>query len=510
MRRLHAYQCVILGLVFMVGCQESLNGQPSRLAGAWTDARGYEVTRVRTSVGGRSSTEISKGDSSQYHYVIRSDGTIDLSRTMLSGIKGINRLKITGDRIELGTDSESMGYVVVQSSSYTRDSSELVLVEHELADKGITKVAFDFRMRLDGRVSLRVRLSDPTGTVVETSTLERFREQPETSRGVGSPEERAAVEVRHFQVASDTIRCVILSPDSRWVLCCASRSREFSLWEWRTGQKVREFRGSEDVIRCLQFSPDGRHVASGAEIDWPQRTNTHNESLNLWGVDTGQQVKSFATFDTITAVVFSLDGRTLATCNYPEPSLGGGNLRCWSRESREPINRPAAKCTSVYRSTLAFFPDASRLVCTVDAGKALLVVDAATAKEIRRFGEHSGKEFRSLCLANGGASVLSGNTDGNLYLWEVSTGRELRRIGVGGNMPGEVTDVGLSESSDRAICLADGTVVVLDTKTWQTIARFRGTPNSENGQSTVAMTSDGRWAITGDWDGNVRVWRLPE
>jgi len=92
--------------------------------------------------------------------------------------------------------------------------------------------------------------------------------------------------------------------------------------------------------------------------------------------------------------------------------------------------------------------------------KTIRLWEVTTGKELRRFEGHS-SWVTSVAFSPDGRYILSGSKDKTLKLWEVSTGRELRR--------------------------------------------FEGHSDSVN---SVAFSPDGRYILSGSSDSTIRLWEL--
>ena len=73
-----------------------------------------------------------------------------------------------------------------------------------------------------------------------------------------------------------------------------------------------------------------------------------------------------------------------------------------------------------------FSPD-GRFVLSGSADEIVILWDIASGKEIRRFLGHSDM-VNSVVFSHDGRFALSGSNDNTLILWEVTSGREIRKI----------------------------------------------------------------------------------
>ncbi len=114
-----------------------------------------------------------------------------------------------------------------------------------------------------------------------------------------------------FEADQATAGPVAFSPDGQ-TLATGGYSGTVKLWEMKTGMEKTKLKGHTDtnllkVVTSLVFSNDGKLLASGS---WDQRTK-------LWEVASGRERAALSgPAALVHAVVFSPDGKTLATAYY--------------------------------------------------------------------------------------------------------------------------------------------------------------------------------------------------
>ena len=144
---------------------------------------------------------------------------------------------------------------------------------------------------------------------------------------------------------------------------------------------------------------------------------------------------------------------------------------------------------------VAFSPD-GQWVLSGGWDKTLVLWDVATGREIRRFSDHSA-DVRSVAFSPDGQLVLSGSRNGTVRLWDVATGKEVRKFS------GYTPFAFLSDGKSVLSASQDETLRLWDVATGQEVKRFRG--HSER-ITSVAVSSDGRWALSGNGDGIISLW----
>jgi RNA polymerase sigma factor (sigma-70 family) len=270
-------------------------------------------------------------------------------------------------------------------------------------------------------------------------------------------------EIHHL----DGQNCIACSPDGKTLATLKETS--LTLWDAATGEQLRKIslQGSMPDGRLL-FAPDGRRIAAPVG----------NDALAVWDINTGRELLHLLKQDKpLVCFEFTPDGKGILTAvgSRTEEIV----LRRWDSTTGKELNAARIPATErpPWLRPLAFSPD----------GKSIALEEAATAKRVE--GE-----------------TTSVYTEYRLYLADVATGRELRRLDATSSV---VWSAGFSRDGRQVACQRmDGSVGVWETATGQPRFIARGYPGNSrpDGIVTSAFTPDGKTLATVGESGAIHLW----
>ena len=336
----------------------------------------------------------------------------------------------------------------------------------------------------------------------------------------------AGKELRRFAKYPQAPRTFALSAGGK-LLAVGGMDHSLRLWDPATGKEIRRCDGWLPYARKVGFSPDGKALAGMSD----------QHTLRLWDVATGKERFEAGHTGEVVSVAVSPDGKLLASAG------ADGTTRLWDLAAGRELRQLQTEPLGVVRG-VAFSPD-GKLVAGGGVGYVnqegfVRVWEAATGKEVHKiktaspgtsgvafspdgqalaacFGQEAalwdlgtGKELRrwpvtgyptSLAFAPDGKSLATGGLDCCIRLWDLATGTELRLLG---RHRGSVFSLSFA-AEGRAVLssAADDTARLWDPATGNELLQCAG-----HGTYVFAsaLSADGRLLASAGPDRKIRLW----
>jgi WD40 repeat protein len=264
------------------------------------------------------------------------------------------------------------------------------------------------------------------------------------------------------------------------------------------GDMSREIKQKAPIVSNVDISPDGRYALSGSF-----------DHFILWDIFQGQKLQSFthpkAFAGDTTAVAFSPDGQYFAS--------GGQGTTLWDLATRQPIRT----FDDSRAFSITFSADGKYILCGGPPSD-LALLSKSEPPTMKIFGVATGEEIKvfktqeniwSVAFSPDGKYVLSGGSNGQMDLWNISSRKAIRTVEAsGGFMDPRVNAV--SFSSDGKLALSggsDNTVRLWNAINLTQLNKFVG-HDSFVGVNSVAFSPDGKYALSAGYDSKIIMWDL--
>jgi WD40 repeat protein len=242
---------------------------------------------------------------------------------------------------------------------------------------------------------------------------------------------------------------------------------------------------SEDSVA---FSPDGKVLASGA----------FGGRVDLWNVQTGQEISQWQTGQGENIIVFSPDNKFIATGGIN--SNTSSSIILWNAQTHQSFGQPFILPTPFF-NTLAFSPDGRMLAAGTGDGN-ISLWDVATQQSIGQPLHGDGKPVLCIAFSPDGKILASAGTDNSITLWNVATHQPL-----GAPLVGHTKDVNSIAFSPDGTLLASGSsdqsIILWNVGTHQPVGKPLLGYSGDVG--SVVFSPDGKTLVSGN-DGGVILW----
>jgi WD40 repeat protein len=270
-------------------------------------------------------------------------------------------------------------------------------------------------------------------------------------------------------LSNRSVHALAVSPDGTRMLT-AGGDCDVRLWEIESGKMLAALQGHKSTVYGLAFSPDGKRAASTAGSE----TSGHKRMM-IWNLESHALEHEVSAFeDPVQSVAFSPDGTMIAT--------GSGTLNASTDNAVKLFDANSGKLDHSFEgrpdeiTAVAVTSDARLAVAgTVRGG--LQIWDLEQGALTKSISLHQ-SAIRSVALARDGRRALVGADDGSIQLWDVALGTPIAEIGRHVFRPSK-------KDADKGKIRLKGAAI-----------------------TSIAISADGRRALSGGWDRMVRLWDL--
>jgi WD40 repeat protein len=323
---------------------------------------------------------------------------------------------------------------------------------------------------------------------------------------------------------NDSVNNVKWSPDGRW-LATASSDRTTKVWDAASGKELRALHGHAGPVESVAWSPDARFLAT-ASLDGTARlwdtlkgfeirtiirdlgpvyavaispderylaTASDDSIVRVFDLPAGKEVAGLRHQSAVHAVAFRPDGWFVATGS-------GDGAQLFKAVRQKGVSRLAQESTV---SLVAFSPD-GRSIATVGEDASVRVFEASTGREVRVLGvepsssKSSPPAVLALAFSPDGRYLIKGGVDNVARVFEVASGKEVSRLTHNGPVDALAfsrDELSIATGSD------DGTVRVWELVTGRPLLSLR----HERAVFALAFSPDGHYLVTGSADNTARV-----
>lgn len=274
---------------------------------------------------------------------------------------------------------------------------------------------------------------------------------------------------------------VAYSPDGKYLAACGNET--VVIWELATRRIAYSLRGQSAGISDPTFAKNGERLA----------TSGGDQTVRVWNLMNGQEVRQFPFRDLITAFALSPDGSILAAAWRDE------TIKLWDVATGKVVRTLPSRGLA---SSITFAPDGHSMISLADDGFTTLH-DIASSKVTRRIRLESWTRSHSTVLSSDGKMVAEGRKDASIIIWETTTGKQIRRIQL---EPCNIAHRIAFSPDGKTIAAADGDDTVLQLWDLATGKEKQHFPTHRGGAGSVSFSPDGGMIAAADATATIALW----
>ncbi len=307
---------------------------------------------------------------------------------------------------------------------------------------------------------------------------------------------KSGILIKTFEGHTDEVDSVTFSPDGKRI-ASGSRDNTVRVWNTDNGEEIARMKGHTSRVNSVAFSPDGSRIVSGSgKIKITLRPHdTIDNTVRIWNAENGVQIRLFEGHaDAVNSVVFSPDGKSIASCSSYSTAL------VWNAADGK-ITTSFEERTGVFK-TVSFSSDGKHIIVSGSSSREVIRIwDTKNAKQTTIFKGYTTSLITCVAFSPDGQHILCGTYSGTLHIWD--TERRIQSGQLRNDITGSHSKVEFSQDSQHIICtLGDQTVHVWDAVSGICLQVIEGTKISkknvtEQVNSPYRLTTVSGWGIVG-------------
>ena len=290
------------------------------------------------------------------------------------------------------------------------------------------------------------------------------------------------------QVSGDAVSALAIAPDGE-TMASANVAGTIFLWSLADQLALRRLQGHEGEVATLTFLDNGRLLASGS----------HDLTVGLWEVATGELRQRLRGHTRpVRKSGAATTGQWLVT--------GGGDhfLYVWDWQRGAPQHLLADHASPI--DHLVITPDGKQ-AATQDLNTVVSHWDLTHGRRIDYYAIYY-NTITSICFSPDGQTLVSGGSDGAVYLWAMDNSVGLRLLDRLAAHKYRIAGVALHPDGNLIACAGDNASITLwERSSGRLVQALQGQAKNI---AMLDFSPNGNWLASGNGDGTVTLWSMPD
>jgi WD40 repeat protein len=292
-------------------------------------------------------------------------------------------------------------------------------------------------------------------------------------------------EVRTLKGHRDDVNGVAVTPDGQHVIS-ASQDKTLKVWEPGSRLEPPPFKGHTDAVYGVAVTPGGQYLISAS---W-------DKTVKVWELRSGCEVRTLEGHTHgVNAVTVSRDGRHVLSASEDR------TVKVWELESGRELRTLRGHDCGVDQVTMT--PDGQQVVSAT--GFEVRVWDLTTGRKLRTIRSRGGflrRKGGSIQVMPCGRYIVPKSRDGTVKVVDLGSERKVGVLREGKYGPYVAM---VMPDGQRVVTLSGNELRVRELESGRELLALKG---HTDGVRAVAVTSDGRRAVSASNDRTVRVWDM--
>ncbi|MEA5502813.1 DUF4082 domain-containing protein [Halotia wernerae UHCC 0503] len=254
-------------------------------------------------------------------------------------------------------------------------------------------------------------------------------------------------------------------------LASVSRDTKVRRWDLASGKQQAILQASENPPRALAVSPDGKLIASAGE----------DPKVAVWDSTTNKLIAFFEGHQRfVNSVAFNSDSTLLASADEQ------GRIYVWNLKENKLLRVLLGHADGI--TAIAFNPNPKNAnqLASVSKDATARLWDVTQGTQLKVFSQAT-KALRTVAFNRGGAILIAGGDDNNIYQWNVNSGVLLSNLRSAGNAP--IKAIAVSPDGLNFASASDGDLSLRDSKSNVLKETIQLTPSLLDSTTDVSPTN---------------------